>query len=60
MNNTNRNVLVLTPSIHMRGGIPSVVKAHMKGAQWAEYNCKIISTHIDKGAHIKIARNNFV
>ena len=42
-------VLVIATSCKTRGGITSVVKAHQLGAQWKEYNCKWIETHIDTG-----------
>lgn len=42
-------VLVVATSCKTRGGITSVVKAHQLGAQWKEYNCKWIETHIDTG-----------
>lgn len=41
--------LILATSRNTRGGITSVVKAHEQGAQWKEYNCKWIETHIDTG-----------
>ena len=42
-------VIVLATSHKTRGGITSVVKAHEQGAQWKEFNCKWIETHIDTG-----------
>ncbi len=50
-----KKILVIATSHKTRGGITSVVKAHQQGAQWSEYNCKWIETHIDKGAIHKIA-----
>ncbi len=42
-------VLVVATSHKTRGGITSVIKAHQQGAQWKEFHCKWIETHIDKG-----------
>ncbi|MFR9502514.1 MAG: glycosyltransferase family 4 protein [Rikenellaceae bacterium] len=50
-----KKILVIATSHKTRGGITSVVKAHQQGAQWSEYNCKWIETHIDKGAIHKLA-----
>lgn len=36
------------------GGITSVVKAHERGTQWKEYNCKWIETHIDGNTIAKL------
>lgn len=48
-------VLVISTSRKTRGGITSVVKAHEKGPQWQEYNCRWIETHIDKGVVAKLS-----
>ena len=48
MKEARKKVLILATSRLTRGGITSVVKAHNKGEQWQEYNCKWIETHIDK------------
>lgn len=48
-------VLVVATSRKTRGGITSVVKAHERGKQWKEYNCKWIETHIDRGTLAKLA-----
>ena len=42
-------VLVVATSHKTRGGVTSVVKAHLKGKQWNDYHCKWIETHIDRG-----------
>lgn len=42
-------VLIVATSHNTRGGITSVIKAHQQGAQWKEFHCKWIETHIDKG-----------
>lgn len=42
-------VLVVATSHKTRGGITAVIEAHKKGAQWDQYHCKWIETHIDKG-----------
>lgn len=47
-------VLVVATSRKTRGGITSVVKAHERGKQWKEYNCKWIETHIDHGTLAKL------
>lgn len=47
-------VLVVATSRKTRGGITSVVKAHERGKQWKEYNCKWIETHIDRGTLAKL------
>lgn len=44
-----KKVLVIATSGKTRGGITSVVKAHMRGAQWKEWHCTWIETHCDKG-----------
>lgn len=47
-------VLVVATSHKTRGGITSVIKAHQQGAQWKEFHCKWIETHIDKGMFWKL------
>ena len=47
-------VLVVATSRRTRGGITSVVKAHESGAQWAQYHCTWIPTHVDKGTLSKL------
>jgi glycosyltransferase involved in cell wall biosynthesis len=47
MKNKNHKVLVIATSKKSRGGITSVVKAHMQGEQWKKYNCNWIETHRD-------------
>ena len=47
-------VLVIATSPQTRGGITSVIKSHMQGRQWDEYNCIWISTHIDKSIFFKL------
>lgn len=47
-------VLVIATSSKTRGGITSVVKAHQKGKQWNDYNCKWIETHIDTNKFMSI------
>lgn len=47
MKNKNHKVLVVATSKKSRGGITSVVKAHMQGEQWQKYHCKWIETHRD-------------
>lgn len=42
-------ILIVATSHQTRGGITSVVKAHEKGKQWKEYNCRWVETHVDKG-----------
>ena len=48
-------VLVVATSPKTRGGITSVIKAHKKGKQWANFRCKWIATHIDRNALWKMA-----
>ncbi|MFI3294115.1 MAG: glycosyltransferase family 4 protein [Rikenellaceae bacterium] len=50
-----KKILVIATSHKTRGGITSVVKAHQQGAQWSEYSCKWIETHVDKRAIHKLA-----
>lgn len=47
MKNRNHKVLVVATSKKSRGGITSVVKAHMQGEQWQKYHCTWIETHRD-------------
>lgn len=47
-------VLVVATSCKTRGGITSVVKAHETGAQWTNYHCTWIPTHVDKGSLSKL------
>lgn len=47
MKNRNHKVLVVATSKKSRGGITSVVKAHMQGQQWQKYHCNWIETHRD-------------
>lgn len=47
-------VLVIATSKKTRGGITSVIKAHQKGEQWKNFDCKWIETHIDKGHFAKL------
>ena len=45
----NQKVLVIATSNKSRGGIATVVNAFTRQPQWAQYKCKWIKTHIDKG-----------
>ncbi|MCQ2089715.1 MAG: glycosyltransferase family 4 protein [Fibrobacter sp.] len=49
-------VLIVATSHKTRGGVTSVVNAHKQGAQWEEYHCKWIETHIDKGLFTKFLK----
>jgi glycosyltransferase involved in cell wall biosynthesis len=49
---SNSKVLVVATSIKSRGGITSVVKAHLRGEQWKKYHCRWIETHRD-GSYIR-------
>ena len=48
-------ILIVATSPNTRGGITSVLKAHKKGEQWKQYQCKWIVSHIDKGVVVKSA-----
>ncbi len=50
-----KRVLVVATSQNTRGGITAVIKAHKNGAQWKEFQCKWIPTHIDKNTIAKVA-----
>ncbi|MGJ5642347.1 glycosyltransferase family 4 protein [Formosa sp. S-31] len=44
----NKKVLIVGTSQNTRGGITSVIKSHMLGSHWENYQCYHIETHIDK------------
>jgi glycosyltransferase involved in cell wall biosynthesis len=47
MSRKNPKVLILATSRKTRGGITSVIKAHLQGEQWKKYHCRWIETHRD-------------
>lgn len=47
-------ILVVATSHKTRGGITSVVNAHMQGKQCKNFNIKWIETHIDKGFFVAL------
>ncbi|HHT23371.1 MAG TPA: glycosyltransferase family 4 protein [Bacteroidales bacterium] len=51
----NVRILVVAPSPKTRGGITSVVKAHQSTYIWSKWNCKWISTYVDRSSFLKIA-----
>ena len=51
---SNKKVLVLATSKHVRGGITSVVLAHSLCSFWNEFHIKWIETHSDKNCILKI------
>jgi glycosyltransferase involved in cell wall biosynthesis len=51
----NKKVLIIAPSKNTRGGITSVLKSYENSSTWKKWNCKWISTYIDKSPFHKIA-----
>ncbi|HEY4086007.1 MAG TPA: glycosyltransferase family 4 protein [Bryobacteraceae bacterium] len=50
----NAKVLVVGPGGGIRGGIDSVIDAHMRTATWQEYKCELIPTYADASAARKL------
>lgn len=46
---TTKRTLVIGPGGGIRGGIDSVIAAHMSSAVWDEYGCELIKTYSDNG-----------
>lgn len=50
----NKRVLVVGPGGGIRGGIDSVIDAHMRTSTWREYKCELIPTYSDTGSVRKL------
>ena len=48
-------VLIVATSLKTKGGITSVIKAHMNGKQWEQYHCRWLETHRDGSAFVKLS-----